>query len=77
MKFLLIRKRFVLSSTEKKRKKSLVFDTHWWELDSISISDAIFGQGILISLCLRFSVTVIFVRLSAFGFLSSLGSIVQ
>lgn len=71
----------MLSSTEKKRKKSLVFDTHWWELDSISISDAIFwkgfGQGILISLCLRFSVTVIFVRLSTFGFLSSLGSIVQ
>lgn len=74
MKFLVMRKWFILSSasSQKKKKKSCV----WWSLDSISISDTIswtgFGQGPLICLCFRFSFAEKFFKLSEFRFLNSL-----
>lgn len=79
MKILVITQNWHILVPQRKKKKYFV----WYscELDWISISDAIlqkgFEQGILISLCLRFTVTVIFVRLSAFRFLHSLGNIFQ
>lgn len=70
MKLLVIRKWFIFSSTSNKKKKVLCQTVAWFNIDSISISDAIswtgFGQDVLICLCFRFSVAVSFLRLFEF-----------